>query len=114
MLDIMVTINIIYQLKYIATKKQIKNSKIMKKILLTSFLLTLISVSCEKNIQNTQITKEIESVEHLNKNFSVIVIDSCEYLHGSYDRMTHKGNCKFCEVRERKLLDDYYIDECDL
>lgn len=34
-----------------------------------------------KNIQNTQITKEIESVEHLNKNFSVIVIDSCEYLH---------------------------------
>jgi hypothetical protein len=49
----------------------------------------------------------------LDKNFSVIVVDSCEYIVGSYDRMTHKGNCNFCEDRAKILLDEYYIDECN-
>lgn len=36
--------------------------------------------------------------------FTVIVIDSCEYLKSNYDRsrsVTHKGNCKFCTVRAK-------------
>lgn len=37
--------------------------------------------------------------------FTVIEIDSCEYLTGQYDRsrfLTHKGNCKFCAERSKK------------
>lgn len=33
---------------------------------------------------------------------SVVVIDECEYLHGTFDRsafLTHKGNCKYCAER---------------
>jgi hypothetical protein len=28
-----------------------------------------------------------------------VVIDSCEYING-YNRLTHKGNCRFCEERD--------------
>ena len=81
----------------------------MKKILLTSFLFTLnlIHVSCDKKS-----TENHNTVKSSNKNFSVTVIDSCEYLQGD-NSMTHKGNCEFCETREKKLLYDYYIDECN-
>lgn len=37
--------------------------------------------------------------------FTVIIIDSCEYLSANYDRsrmITHKGNCKFCAERSKK------------
>jgi len=37
--------------------------------------------------------------------FTVITIDSCEYLLARYDRsrmITHKGNCKFCAERSKK------------
>ena len=37
--------------------------------------------------------------------FTVITIDSCEYLLADYDRsrmITHKGNCNFCEERSKK------------
>jgi hypothetical protein len=57
--------------------------------------------------------KTNSGVNRIDDNFSVIVVDSCEYIVGSYDRMTHKGNCKFCERRVKKLLYDYYIDECN-
>ena len=38
--------------------------------------------------------------------FTIIVIDSCEYLVAEHDRsrmITHKGNCKFCAARNKKL-----------
>ena len=37
--------------------------------------------------------------------FTIITIDSCEYLLAVYDRsrmITHKGNCKFCSERSKK------------
>ncbi len=37
--------------------------------------------------------------------FTVITIDSCEYLLACYDRsrmITHKGNCKFCVEHSKK------------
>ena len=37
--------------------------------------------------------------------FTIITIDSCEYLLARYDRsrmITHKGNCKFCAERSKK------------
>lgn len=33
--------------------------------------------------------------------YSTIVIDSCEYIEG-YNRLAHKGNCKFCAERHKK------------
>jgi hypothetical protein len=39
------------------------------------------------------------------ENFTVVTIDSCEYLLAVYDRsrmITHKGNCKFCAERKIK------------
>lgn len=33
----------------------------------------------------------------ISQNFTIVVIDSCEYITGRYDRsrfLTHKGNCK--------------------
>lgn len=37
--------------------------------------------------------------------FTIVVIDSCEYLISQYDRsrmITHKGNCSFCANRNKK------------
>ncbi len=37
--------------------------------------------------------------------FTIITIDSCEYLLARYDRsrmISHKGNCKFCAERSKK------------
>jgi hypothetical protein len=37
--------------------------------------------------------------------FTIITIDSCEYLLADYDRsrmITHKENCKFCAERSKK------------
>lgn len=40
-----------------------------------------------------------------DEEFTIITIDSCEYLLACYDRsrmITHKGNCKFCAERSKK------------
>lgn len=43
--------------------------------------------------------------------YGVQTIDSCEYIVSAYDRsktITHKGNCKYCKVRNAKV-DTVYI-----
>jgi hypothetical protein len=35
--------------------------------------------------------------------YSTIVIDSCEYIEG-FNRLAHKGNCRFCAERHRSGL----------
>ena len=43
-----------------------------------------------------------ENGDNSEEQFTVITIDSCEYLLANYDRsrmITHKGNCKFCAQR---------------
>ena len=35
--------------------------------------------------------------------YSTIVIDSCEYIE-AFNRLAHKGNCKFCAERHRSGL----------
>jgi hypothetical protein len=34
--------------------------------------------------------------------YRVVVIDSCEYLYTGRGKLTHKGNCRFCEERKCK------------
>jgi hypothetical protein len=35
----------------------------------------------------------------------VIVIDSCEYIEGTY-ALTHKGNCKYCAARRKAEMEE--------
>lgn len=72
----------------------------MKKIIfLVAIIVSLVScVEVEKN-------KNFPSV----KLYDVQVIDSCEYIISFYDRcrtLTHKGNCKFCQLRNKQTVID--------
>jgi hypothetical protein len=43
------------------------------------------------------------------KKYDVQIIDSCEYIISNWDRsraITHKGNCKFCQMRNQKIVID--------
>ena len=72
----------------------------MKKIILLA-LTSLMMVGCEY---------KTEEQKRLN-GFSIIVIDSCEYLrysetygYSGYGYFAHKGNCRFCKERRLKEL----------
>lgn len=63
-------------------------------IILTALLLT----SCQEQEKNK---------ENYVDGFHVVVVDSCEYLVRPYYRggiMGHKGNCRFCIERNKKLI----------
>ena len=64
----------------------------MKKIILLA-LITLMMVGCDG--QNS------DGSYDTSRSFTLgtIVIDSCEYISG-YNRLAHKGNCRFCEKRD--------------
>lgn len=38
--------------------------------------------------------------------YSTIVIDSCEYIE-AFNRLAHKGNCRFCAERHRREIGEY-------
>lgn len=64
----------------------------MKKLILLA-LATLMMVGCEyQNPDGSYDTSKSLTME-------TVVIDSCEYING-YNRLTHKGNCHFCEERD--------------
>ena len=69
----------------------------MKKLVL---LLTLAFVmyGCEQPTHNI---KAPVGGNTLTTAFQTIIIDSCEYITGSY-KLAHKGNCKFCTERRKK------------
>lgn len=70
----------------------------MKKIILFSFLIILIS--CNDTTKNIEAPK---GYNILTNNFGTIVIDSCEYITG-YSRLAHKGNCEFCKERKKQEI----------
>lgn len=46
-----------------------------------------------------------ENAQKHSEEFTIITVDSCEYLIADHDRsrmITHKGNCMFCEKRNKK------------
>ena len=64
-------------------------------------ILLAVFVGCEQPIG--------ESKTETDKNYTIKVIDSCEYIecdYGIFDQrvysLTHKGNCKFCEDRQHR------------
>ncbi len=68
----------------------------MKKIILLA-LATLMMVGCDYN-SNNNINTKTEGII-----YGTIIIDSCEYIRGSY-KLAHKGNCRFCKERRQKEL----------
>ena len=59
--------------------------------------LAILFINCEGSSPNT-----VKSSN--DRNFEVIVIDSCEYIYKRFVFLEHKGNCKFCQERLEKLL----------
>lgn len=88
-----------------------KNKTIRNLLLI---LMTVILCSCEepaKQQESITSSKKIdlkwtaEDGYTYEEQFTVIAIDSCEYLFCHYDKsrsVTHKGNCKFCIERNKK------------
>ena len=71
----------------------------MKKLVLLA-LAALIIVGCIED-NGTYIKDEN------NFKWKVVVIDTCEYIYGSgkySSYLAHKGNCRFCQERMRKLM----------
>ena len=52
---------------------------------------------------------DIREIDHHVDNCTIVIIDSCEYImeqtymHSIY---IHKGNCKYCQERMRKMIED--------
>ena len=81
----------------------------MKKIILLA-LTALMMVGCEYRTD-----AQIEEAKRLN-GFNIVVIDSCEYLkrqetsgYSGYGYFSHKGNCRFCQERRQKELEELVI-----
>lgn len=92
-----------------------KNIKhIMKKVIL-SCILSAIVVSCIHNPQgDTQSNNGVAVVNNKLGDFTVKIVDGCEYLEYSYGAgntavysITHKGNCKFCHERQLGMFSDF-------
>lgn len=70
----------------------------MKKLLLLAFLATMMVGCDKKNPDGT----------HEPYRYKVYVIDSCEYVGicegGQDDFLAHKGNCRFCAERNRRMF----------
>lgn len=71
----------------------------MKKIIFIT-LAAIMMVGCIEH-KGTRIT------DSNNYTWEVVTIDSCEYIveYGKYGSvLSHKGNCRFCQQRMRKLM----------
>lgn len=65
----------------------------MKKLVLLA-LAVLIIVGCDKSISSVD-------------GYDIVIVDSCEYIRNENFYgcvISHKGNCKFCQQRMRKLM----------
>lgn len=68
----------------------------MKKLLLFALLATMM-VGCSSSAE--------KDAELCKNRYHIIVLDSCEYYSNNYTfDLTHKGNCKFCAERNKKMI----------
>jgi hypothetical protein len=60
--------------------------------------------SCVYDEKTEEIPQDNKSDVSLMK---IVVVDSCEYIQyhtWGYESVTHKGNCKYCAERMRRLI----------
>lgn len=69
----------------------------MKKIIALA-LLIIIMVGCKDEEGRNYATDERDYT------YEVTVIDSCEYICTSSYKLAHKGNCKYCLERNKKII----------
>ena len=70
----------------------------MKKLLVIS-LLAIVGCSQPSNVDRQKTTYIVRSNE---LPVEIVVVDSCEYFYGPWERatvLTHKGNCKHCKTK---------------
>lgn len=68
----------------------------MKKIIILAFLATMM-VGCGSSAE--------EDTELCKNRYHIIVLDSCEYYSHNYTfDLTHKGNCRFCAERNKRMI----------
>ena len=72
----------------------------MKKLLLLAFLATMM-VGCDKKMPDG-------TYRNNGYSYRTYIIDSCEYFGvldcGNGNFLTHKGNCRFCAERNRRII----------
>lgn len=78
--------------------ERIKDKAIIALVyLITIILAVLLLTSC----------KDYAPVKGQVNEFSIIEVDSCEYLYvtGAYKSgLAHKGNCRYCAERNRRMI----------
>lgn len=90
----------------------------MKKFILL-IMLAFVVASCKQDKVKITPQKEVSVVlpgqgaSALSEDgYKIVVIDSCEYIYAWFGAgngggsLTHKGNCKFCQKRHDKELND--------
>ena len=78
--------------------ERIKDKIIVSLVYMITIIIIFLLASCEGKEKNK---------ENYVDGFHVVVVDSCEYIcttrvHSGY--MAHKGNCKYCLERNKKLI----------
>lgn len=70
---------------------------------------------------NEPVTFPVEVIEnpvpgHSVKTSGTVVIDSCEYIQflDFREAITHKGNCRFCAERQRKMIEQIISQKTNL
>ena len=82
----------------------------MKKNIILLFICALI-IGCTERGSDGQIVLEPNEGKHtLTGQPFRLEIDSCEYVFW-HNRMSHKGNCKYCEARLRETIKQVLRDE---
>lgn len=80
----------------------------MKKLILLA-ISAIMMVGCDETIKD--IPDNVVIVNNIR--YNVEVIDSCEYIITRLNRdfptgsfLVHKGNCKYCQKRMRKMIEE--------
>jgi len=67
-------------------------------------LTALMIVGCDEKNDDASIVLDRYYRERSINNPYLETIDSCEYIIWHNNKMTHKGNCRFCKERRQKEL----------
>ena len=73
----------------------------MKKLILL-FALAFMMCGCKQSTNNIEAPVGGNTLTTV---YQTIMIDSCEYIVGTY-KMAHKGNCKYCGERRKKKREE--------
>ena len=76
----------------------------IKKIILLT-LTALMMVGCKKEEPKQENVQPIVETDVVYR-YSIMTIDSCEYIGYGAHGISHKGNCKFCAERRQNELEE--------